>query len=330
MMQKNRKYSNSAVAAGVILILAGLAPACSDRPKEVLSEKEMVSLMADMQLAESYANSLPHSSDSEKEREEMGEAILKQHGVSREQLDTTLAWYGRNFDDYNLLYEKVDKEIISRRKKMMKGEEERNVVREGDMLWPFGQNGLLTNLGTTDSWILSIPNPDIEKGDRLVWTMHANKSSDLTGVLGVEYEDGSGENNRQNMLGRNKVEITLQTDTGKIVKRIYGTIRLKDRGQMPLFTDSIQLRRLPYDSLEYSRVHGQRRYANAVKVEKVTEKSDTTKTDSVAGNKRELNLQPISADDKPMDDDSGSEKPKRVDNTSATKSEEVKWKPRKK
>lgn len=287
MTERNKHILSHFIAAGVLLASSVAVSSCSDRPKEILSEKEMVGLMADLQIAESYANLQIHGGDSGKERLELARSVLAAHGVSQEQLDTTLAWYGRNLDEYNELYAKVDKELNSRRKRLMKDAAETETVMEGDMLWPYGKNGMISSLGNSDGWVLSISGSDLAKGDRLKWSMHLIESSELSGVLGVEYTDGSGESVMSNIVNRNRIELMLQTDSGKNVKRVYGSVLAKKREMLPVFADSIMLQRLPYDSLEYSRSRSQRRYSAPARIEKIktddSQKNDSTsKADSIA------------------------------------------------
>lgn len=239
----------------LLLVCVSLA-GCSKRPKEILSEKQLVRLMADMELAESYSNIADVRSHDSEYRLELGKSVLAAHGITQEQLDTTLSWYGRNLDDYSELYAKVDKEILERKKKLLKMTDEEIQMEESDILWKYGKNGLLSDLGTSDGWILSVTEPELQQGDRLLWSMHIDNPVQLNGVLGVEYADGTSEAVSSVFIGKNKLELDYQTDTAKVVKRIYGSIRLKDNGSgsLPIFADSINLVRLPFDSMEY-RIH---------------------------------------------------------------------------
>ncbi|MDE5713482.1 MAG: DUF4296 domain-containing protein, partial [Muribaculaceae bacterium] len=246
--------------SGVCLLFSALTSGCDDRPKEVLSEKKMVRLMADMQLAEAYVNMSGQPSSRGDYRLEMGRSVLAAHGVTQEQLDTTLAWYGRNLDDYSELYAKVDKEILSRKKKLLNMTDEELEMEESDILWKYGKNGVISKLGNTDSWIFSVSDPDLQKGDRLQWSMHITSPVQVNGVLGVEYDDGSSDASSSVFIGRNKLELTCQTDTGKTVKRVYGTMRAKDESYLPLYADSISVVRLPYDSMEYKSFRNARHY----------------------------------------------------------------------
>lgn len=284
-------------SCGVLLLSAIVFCGCSDKPKEALSERKMVKLMADLQLAEAYSNTMgiSHYGSTDK-RSEIGKGVLAAHGVTQEQLDSTLAWYGRNIDDYTELYEKVDKEIVSRRKKIMK-EGSQQEINSADMLWPYQTHGVLSQLGNSDAWIFSLESPSLEKGDMLEWTMRLSEMAQINGVLGVEYEDGTSDAYSQLLSGNKlKYEMILQTDTGKTVRRVYGTVRLRDNSQKPVFADSIMLRKMPFDSLEYVKHRSLRHYGAPARIKPKEEKKDTVSTDTVKMIKRvELddNLRPI-------------------------------------
>lgn len=273
------RLNNMLFAAGAMLVAAAVFAGCSKRPSEVLSEKEMVSLMVDMQLAEAYSDMEYNTSHDTDKRKELAESVLAQHKVSREQLDTTLAWYGRNIDDYSDLFKKVDDELKSRKRAALNlGKEEEIVV--ANMLWPYGKNGIISQFGNSDAWVFSVPEPGLNKGDMLEWRMHVNGGSSLSGVLGVDYEDGTSEAVTSVFSGRPSLLLKLQTDTGKNVKRIYGTMRLKNKKDMPLIADSISLIKLAFDSLEFSKYRNQKKYG--IPVKKVVVKRE--KADSLASN----------------------------------------------
>ncbi|MDE6095448.1 MAG: DUF4296 domain-containing protein [Muribaculaceae bacterium] len=283
------------VIPGMLLTASALLSGCGDRPKEVLSEKKMVRLMADMELAEAYVNMNGQPSSRENYRLEIGRSVLAAHGVTQEQLDTTLAWYGRNLDDYTELYAKVDKEILARKKKLLNMTDEELEMQEGDILWKYGRNGVISDLGNTDSWVFSVSDPELQKGDRVQWSMHIMSPVQVNGVLGVEYEDGSSDASSSVFIGRNRLELTCQTDTGKTVKRVYGTMRSKDESYLPLFADSISVVRLPFDSMEYKTSRNIRHYGVPAvrKPKKTAEVSDSISVkDSISKIDRDVELKP--------------------------------------
>lgn len=246
---------------------------CGNRPKEVLSEKEMIDLMADMQIAEAYASS-NNSRDNDK-RLEMGKAVLAKHGVTQEQLDTTLAWYGRNLDEYSALFEKVDKQILKRRKKYTNQGAETETDESKDNLWPYGRHIMISESSNSNGLVISLPGGSLEKGDRLTLSMHIANSAPMRGVLGVEYLDGTSEAYIASQSNsKTKYEISLQTDTSKTVKRIYGTLTPRESKALPVFLDSIKMLRIPYDSLEYRNKRTQKQYGKVVRKVNKPEKTD--------------------------------------------------------
>lgn len=226
-------------------LLIGIS--CGNRPSNVLSEKKMVSLLADMEIAEAYVNT--QGSSSNDERIEIGKRVLQAHGVSEETLDTTLAWYGRNMDDYASLFDKVDKEIIKRQKKY--SEMEGTTLKIGDNLWPYGSHLVLSPLSGHDALSFSLSNPEMESGDLLVFSFFLPNNANVKSTLGVEYSDGHGEALYSNYSSKKKLNLELQTDTGRKVSRIFGIMHLKDIKDLPLYIDSISLETIPYDSLSY-------------------------------------------------------------------------------
>lgn len=220
---------------------------CGGRPSYVLSEKKMVSLLADMELAEAYSNTQNNLSSQEKN--DIGKRVLETHGVTAETLDTTLAWYGRNMDDYSKLFEQVDKEIEKRRKKYTEipGDKE----KEGDNLWIFAQHLTISPLSGYDALNFSIPAPEIEKGDILHFSFFLPNAASIKGTFGVEYKDGHGDATVSNSNNKHNIKIDLQTDTAREVSRIFGSMHLKDLKNLPLYIDSITLKAEPMDSMNY-------------------------------------------------------------------------------
>lgn len=243
-MKRNKVRSLALIFVPVFIYVFS---ACGNRPSNVLKEKEMVSLMVDMELAEAYSNTQNHIQNSEKT--EMGKRVMELHGVSEETLDTTLAWYGRNMDEYSQLFEKVDKELEKRRKKYteLPGE----LLKEGDDLWIFSPHLTISPLSGEDALNFSIPNPEIEKGEILHLSFFLPNSTNIKGTFGVEYKDGSGEASVSNSNNKHNIKIELQTDTAKEVSRIFGSMHVKDLKALPLYIDSISLKAEPFDSTSY-------------------------------------------------------------------------------
>lgn len=229
-----------------LLIVLSFA-SCSDRPSNVLSENKMVHLMADMEIAEAYSQQMAISND---ERMVLGRSVMASYGVTEEQLDTTLAWYGRNIDKYTELFDKVDKEINKKKEKY--SEQPLENVANYVNLWPYSKHLMLMAQSDAEALVFSFPDPGMESGEMVKMTFALPVAIPGKGVLGVEYEDGSGEIMTSTFNTQRHVEMSLQSDTLKPVSRLYGSVMFKERENYPVYIDSISLILQPLDSVAYS------------------------------------------------------------------------------
>lgn len=259
------------------VMLMTIFGACIKRPKGVLSEKETVDLLVDMQLAEAYLNtSGPTISDSL--RNSLADGILLQHGVTREQLEKTLEYYGKNADEYYALFDKVNKRLDSRQKHLTGVMPEENLNENN--IWPYSPFTMFLTNNSSDGLVFSLTGDAITPGDYLEWKMRLNNMSPADALLGVEYDDGSSTYSKKSVSGSRNVEIELQSDTGKVIKRVFGYFNV-NRSSLPVWADSIRLIKLPYDSVNYMKRNIQKRYYGAKNRPK-PEKTDSVNTDSVS------------------------------------------------
>lgn len=274
---------------------------CGDRPSYVLSDDKMVDLMVDMQLAEAYS-SLGASGRSAG-KVELGKQVLKAHGVDEATLDSTLAWYGRNLDEYSELFEKVDKELLKRKKRYTQDKGSKPV--ENENLWPYAQHLVLSDFSGSPALSFSFPAQDIKKGDVLELSFALSNPVAFNTTFGVEYSDGHGEGLVSNFNNKNTVRISLFTDTLRKVSRVYGSLQVKDNKYLPLYIDSLKLELQPFDSINYrSGRRNQKTFGAIVKrpPQIVAAKNDSTlnQKDSLI-NKKDTLLNNVTQPDKLAD-----------------------------
>ncbi len=241
----------NAVVAVLALLVAG---GCVRRPDGVLTDAEMTPVAADMQLAEAYIQTQAQRG-SHAQREAMVDYVLRKHGLTREEFDTTMSWYGRNVDAYYDLCESVGKEL-ERRRRRMGG----NAAVESSDLWPYSRQSLISLYSPSNAFGFSIPTADIQSGQRVELRFRMRDRVSGSAMLGVEYDNGVKAFQTRTLSGVRRLKLVLQTDTGMKVSRIFGNMLLDDASQLPLWIDSISLSALPFDSLEYFNIHGQRLY----------------------------------------------------------------------
>lgn len=253
----------------LIIILVSLLSlgSCNKRPEGVLSESEMEELLTDLELADAYYLSSPSGSD----KAALTEAVLKKHGVSQEELDSTIAYYGRNIDEYYALYEKVEKRL---QKKSGHAEE----PSEEDDIWPYSRFAAYMPGQMSDGITFSIPAEDLAPGNSIDWRMRLSSAVNADIMLGVEYENGVTMIVKKNGQGGQPLQLNLITDTALVAKRIFGTMSIPTASR-PIWADSIRLIKLEYDSLEYPRIRSQKKIYRSLPKPAVEEIPDTVTND---------------------------------------------------
>lgn len=235
-----------------IFIMLILFIGCSKRPKGVLSEEKMVAVMTDIQIAEAYERSgdaydYLHGRD----REMLGRGILMRHGVTPEEMDSTLAWYGRNMNEYPKLYKKIDAELNRRQLQYARAAGESENEGSSADLWPYSRHYTLDNKSLTGGIVVDIPVSEINPGDKLTWKMKVDGASARDLTLGVDYVDGSSEVYKQSNRSFDKwVEVSLQTDS---ILEICGIFAIADfeYSTPRVLIDSVQLTHLPFNREDY-------------------------------------------------------------------------------
>lgn len=269
--------------------------ACVRRPKGVLSDKEMASVVADLKLAEAYLqNQSPVNVSANRDR--LMEYVMEKHGLTREQFDSTMSWYGRNVDAYYAMCDLADKELAKKKKKVAGAT---SVEIETSDLWPYQRQAYLSTLSGSDALEFSLPTSEVSKGDRINLKFRINNSTSGNAILGVEYEDGEKSYFSRVLSNVKRLDLTLQTDTGKSVSRIFGNFLLSDSYSLPVWLDSIYLQVLPFDSTQYYIINTNRKYREPKarrkpKIETLKADNDTS-DNKMSDNNTSKNLNPYPA-----------------------------------
>lgn len=227
----------------------GYLCSCDKRPEGVLSEKDTVDLLVDMQLAQAYYSATPATSG-RPIRKELLESVMKEHGVSQEQLDSTISYYGRNMDEYYHLYEKVEKKLLAKTGQIP-------TSAPANDIWPYNRFAAFFPGQMSNGLTFSIPADDLEAGDAVEWHTTLTSAVPVEMILGVEYSDGEATLVKRTMGGRRELELKVLTDTSKSLGRIFGVLSIPDNS-LPIWADSIRLEKTEFDSLEYYKLRQQK------------------------------------------------------------------------
>ncbi|HIY49872.1 MAG TPA: DUF4296 domain-containing protein [Candidatus Barnesiella excrementavium] len=120
----------------VYLIIAFFVlAACSHDPDFVIGEKDMVDLLVDVHKAEAVIESNYGDYNSKADKKKLREAVFLKHGITQEQFDTNLVWYGHHIEDYMKIYEQVVERLKAENeeaKKLLAEENSQTMSQPGD------------------------------------------------------------------------------------------------------------------------------------------------------------------------------------------------------
>lgn len=249
---------------------------CVRRPKGVLSDRKMIPVLAEMEIAEGYLHTQTINGDREELRQRLMAGILKDHHISQADFDSTMKWYGKNPDVYYKLGSELNAEI-DKLSREYAGDETLAVNEDGNNLWPYRRMAYVDSRNGSEVLTFTLPGADVMKGESLRWKMRLRKEVDATMFMGVDYTDGSSSYFSQRMNGRKRIELDLQTDTALEVRRVFGHLTFADRGDLPLWIDSISLSTAPLDSTKYFQINRQRRVSPPTSRHQSRESNDTVK-----------------------------------------------------
>lgn len=268
----------------IMTLLLTLLASCEQRPKGVLSEKKMVKLLADMQIAEAYVTTQNPGMINDSLRYIYSNSVLESNHVSRAELDSTMKWYARNMDLYQQLYVEVERELTRRQSKITGVNE---AIAAGSDMWPYGRNVMLMRNGSADVYTFSLEGGEGQPGEVLHWRARLPLSTSVKALLGVDYEGGMSSFVSRSISYDKEVKLELQTDTSKRVRRVYGMVSVAGVNSLPVWLDSITLYTTPFDSTEYYKIGIPKKYYGPHRI-----KRESAEESSIDGNPSGMSQMP--------------------------------------
>ncbi len=242
----------------ILLISTLLFAACKKVPSHVIQPDDMASLMADIHTAEVVVEMSRSGIFNDSLKQVMRESVYMRHGVNSQEVDSSIAWYGRNIKYYMEVYDKTI-EILEHR-----------LIESGNRI--AADNALSIAGDSVDVW----PNPRFisindrlpsklitfsfdrdhnwEKGDNYTWRAKLfNTDGTMEWLIGVEYSNGSVEWISQNQEGDGWRYIAIQTDSLRTPTRLFGYISAINRPGTDMRLDSVELVRKRLNKMMYHR-----------------------------------------------------------------------------
>ena len=265
----------------MMMVVLGAVVSCSKTPPGIISERKMKNLLKDIYRAEAYIENNSSSFTTDSQKMLLKQSIFEKHGVSQAVYDSSLVWYAKNIDVLNNVYQKVGKELQEESKDYQKkvgGPAMQGNARDvqkggrplkqyhaatGDTadLWTRPRQWLMTNAMNRNFVTFDYePDKEMRSGDRYRLSMKLfTGNSDVQLLLALEYLDGSMSFISRKMSHNGWLEMPIQADTARTVRRIYGHMSFKMSSKTPVaFADSIELIRTHFDSKQYALISVQK------------------------------------------------------------------------
>lgn len=244
----------------ILCVAVGILCACSRQPDDVLDKEEMASLLADIHMGESIVESNSSAFPNDSVKRAFRQSIYARHGLTSEQVETSLAWYGYNMEKYVEVYDRVI-ELLNEDLTAAQG-------RLGSAAPASDENGFGLSLegDSVDVWTdvrfrpftKSMPNhisfllrnePNWENGDIYTFRSKLSGNSQIAKlIVAIDYSDGTIETFSSRMIGDGWHEARFAVDSLRNAREIMGTFRYDAAPDEVAFIDSISLTRTRINS----------------------------------------------------------------------------------
>lgn len=245
-------------------LAALLLPACSSKPDMVLDEDEMIDLLTDIHKSEAIIDMNTQKFAGDSMKAVVRQSVFAKHGVTQEQYDSSMVWYGHNVGKYIKVYDGViarleDEELELAQAESPKGVRVKRVKKRypsaGDTadIWDKERAWILLPQYRRNIIRFDIAQkPDDQSGDfyTLIYRMR-NSAGAVKSFIGADYYDGTTSYAYRTAGMEGDAQLKLQCDSTKRVKRVYGYIAAEPAARECVFVDSIMLLRTRLNADNY-------------------------------------------------------------------------------
>lgn len=238
-----------------LLLSLVLLSACSGKPRYVIPQKKMEKIMVDIKIAESMIDTDYESYRELDQRESLYASIFSKYKITQAQYDSSLVWYGKDFDDYVYMSNRVIAEL------------ERRIADLGDVradnmpasrmdsvdIWTYRTHMKLVPDGLFSGLVFDFqPTTNYTSGSVFVLGMNVwgfnNRTDNKLLVRMVSYQPDSVTVINQTIEMNGPCEIVLRTHPTRQVSRVQGYIYLNspDEYSPAIYVEKIRMIRYNY------------------------------------------------------------------------------------
>lgn len=254
----------------ILLAVSLVMMACNKAPSGIIKESDMVDLLVDLHKADAYVDNYPTQFPNDSTRMMLKQSVYLKHGVTQADFDTSLVWYAHNMEVYTDVYRRVieqlknDLDRTSNDKTIFPESNRKNDVLiagvpyysiDGDTadLWTMPREWMLSQ-GLKSGFIPFDFDTDRSSklGDCYELKFKTLKGQEkISSFIAVDYSDGGTAYLNHSYSSRNWNLLSLQSDSTRSVRRIYGYFYYKLSPGDVAYIDSVQLLRTHMNSANY-------------------------------------------------------------------------------
>lgn len=264
-LKSARRWRGRRLLLMTVSLLALVVASCNGVPDYVVQPDDMAELLADLHVAECAVENNYQYYSSDSSRLALKQAILAKHGVTTEQYDTTMVWYGAHLDKYMDIYDRTEEILQDRLEKSAAvAASAASVSVSGDSvdIWSQSSRYAIDRRSVTNILTFNVKSDRNSKsGDSYTWRMKvSNNFAGSTMGIVAAYNDGTSETLMQSLGADGWNSMTFFTDSTKTLKDVRGYLEIHPRANTPVLLDSIQLVRNRLNRNLYMQRYKQRVY----------------------------------------------------------------------
>lgn len=236
---------------GIMFFLTG----CNNRPEGVMSKSEMIDFLTDLHKLDGTLSTKGIGSAQDRENIYYYNALLKKHGVTQANFDSSLVWYSKNPKNFGKIYSQVIENLTDFEKDVRKGKynpvDSALLRHSQENIWRDQTSYTFTKDSTRNQVEFSIQNSPLQWQDKytLSFTQRISPKDSSRSqhvVLRINYVGGVSDSvyaSTYNDSILRRYTLTLVARKQKRIESVTGKLLGSKRyqGQMEAKIDSIKL-----------------------------------------------------------------------------------------
>lgn len=249
-----------------IVVSMIMLAACKSTPDGVLSHDDFVDLLVDFHKGEAYVDINYRDFREDSAKDAYQQSVFIKHGITQQDFDSTLMWYGGHVEEYISVYDDVIARLQDEANNTkVKADASLSVYGDSVNTWMENAHYVINDKSPSQFLTFYIEKDDNwEKGDSYTWQFKVfNRRSTARWTMVVEYTDMTSEYRTSEINQDNQdawSRITLVVDSLRTPIAIYGYAQFNPGEDEEIYLDSVALIRNRYSSAEYRRRFNQRKF----------------------------------------------------------------------